>query len=84
MYSNNTMLSEVEINQKLVRVDDILIYTDSANCQTWVVTELFKGGFVAKDDYEEKVYFFSELNHGWEFTEKTKKDNTELHHLRYV
>lgn len=84
MYITNTMISEVERNQKLVRVDDVLFYVDGANCQRWSVIELFEGGFVAKDGYEEKTLFFSELELGWEFSEKTKKHNAELYHLRYV
>ena len=85
MYTTNTMISEVERNQKLVRVNDVLIYIDNANCDRFIVTELFKGGFVAKNEIEEEnVYFFSELQLGWEFTEKTKKQNRELLHLRYV
>lgn len=85
MYTTNTMISEVERNQKLVRVNDVLIYIDNANCERFIVTELFKGGFVAENELrEENVYFFSELELGWTFTEKTKKHNREMLHLRYV
>ena len=85
MYSNNTMISEVEKNQALVRIDDVLIYIDNANCEKFTVTDLFKGGFMASDsEGNEDLYFFNELELGWEFTEKTKKHNTELYHIRYV
>lgn len=85
MYSTNTMISEVEKNQQLLMVDDVLIYTDNSNCEKFFVTELFKGGFIARNDISgENVYFFSELQKGWEFTSKTKKENTELFHFKYV
>ena len=85
MYTTNTMISEVERNQKLVRVNDTLIYIDNSNCEKFLVTELFKGGFVAENsNNEENVYFFNELQLGWSISEKSKKQNTELLHLRYV
>ena len=79
------MISEVERNQKLVRVNDVLTYIDSENYEKIIVTQLFKGGFVAKDETEqEDVYFFSMLQLGWEFSEKTKKQNRELLRLEYL
>jgi hypothetical protein len=79
------MISEVERNQKLVRVNDVLTYIDSENYEKIIVTQLFKGGFVAKDETEqEDVYFFSELQLGWKFSEKTKKQNRELLRLQYA
>lgn len=84
MYTNNNLISEVEKNQKLVRVNDVLFYVDNANSQRWNVVELFEGGFVAKDDYEEKVFFFCELQHGWTFSEKTKEQNSLNHRIRYA
>jgi hypothetical protein len=79
------MISEVERNQKLVRVNDILTYIDSENYEKIIVTQLFKGGFVAKDETEqEDVYFFSELQLGWKFSEKTKKQNRELLRLQHA
>lgn len=73
MYSDNKLLSEVQKNQKLISIGDILYYIDAANCQQWVVTDLFDGGFEAKDDYEVKDFLFTELQYGWSFSEKTKK-----------
>lgn len=85
MYTNNTIISEVEKNQKLIRIQDVLIYVDNDNCEKFIVTDLFKGGFMACDsEGNEDLYFFNELQLGWYFTEKTKKQNTELYHLRYV
>lgn len=75
------MKSEVEKNQKLINVNDVLIYCDDANCEKWVVTELFNGGFEAKNDYETKDFYFNELQIGWSISEKTKKEN-ELY-LKY-
>ena len=63
--------SQVESNQKLLNVNDTLIYQDSVNYQEWVVTELFEGGFEAKDDYENKDFYFNELQIGWSFKNKT-------------
>jgi hypothetical protein len=75
------MKSEVEKNQKLINVNDVLIYCDHANFQKWIVTEIFDGGFEAKDDYETKDFYFNMLQTGWSISVKTKKEN-ELY-LRY-
>lgn len=85
MYTENKLISEVEKNQKLVMANDVLYYTDCANCQKWNVMELFEGGFVAKDDEEnEDVFFFNELQLGWSFSEKTKQKNFLNYRFRYV
>lgn len=79
------MKSEVERNQKLVKVGDNLIYTDCSNSQRWVVTELFKGGFVAyNQEAGEDIFHFNSLQLGWEFTEKTKEKNFLNYRFRYV
>ena len=85
MYTKNNLISEVEKNQKLVRVNDVLYYTDSSNCQKWVVVDLFEGGFVAIDDEaNEDVFFFNELQEGWSFSKKTKEKNFLNCRFRYV
>ena len=73
MCATNTLISEVEKNQTLVRVNDVLWYIDGANFQQWIVTDVFDGGFEAKDDYETRIYFFNELQLGWRFSDKTKQ-----------
>ena len=79
------MISEVEKNQKLVQVNDNLLYVDNSNCQRWIVTELIEGGFVAENkDLGEDLFYFSELQLGWSFTEKTKEENFLNYRFRYV
>ena len=75
------MKSEVEKNQKLINIGDELIYIDESNCEKWVVTGLFCGGFEAQNDYETKAFYFHELQIGWGISPKTKSEN-ELY-LRY-
>lgn len=85
MYTYNEMISEVEKNQKLARVNDVLFYVDSSNCQKWIITELFEGGFIAEDgDNNESLFFFNELQLGWSFSDKTKKQNFLNYRFRYV
>lgn len=80
------MNSEVQRNQKLILEGDVLFYTDNSNSQKWVVQSLFKGGFVAFsiDVEQDDVFFFNELQLGWEISEATKKKNTGERHFRYV
>jgi long-subunit acyl-CoA synthetase (AMP-forming) len=47
------MKSQVELNQKSIKVSDVLIYTDNSNSERWEVTELFEGGFEAKNEFDE-------------------------------
>lgn len=61
------LMSEVEKNQARVQVGVVLYFIDCCNFQKWEVTELFEGGFVAKDDYEEKDFWFDELQISWRF-----------------
>lgn len=78
------MTSEVEKNQKLIQVNDVLIYCDNSNSEKWVVTELFEGGFQAENDYETSDFYFNELQNGWYISEKTKKENELYSKFRYV
>jgi hypothetical protein len=55
-------------DREFVKVGSTLIYSDSCNYQKWVVTELFEGGFLAEDDYEERDFWFDKLQKGWELT----------------
>ena len=85
MYTDNYSISEVEKNQKLVRVNDVLFYIDAINCQKWIVTELFDGGFEAKDSNgNEDFFFFKELQPGWTFSKKTKDQNFLNYRFRYA
>lgn len=51
----------------LVFVGAKLIYSDASNFCRWTVTEIFDGGFLAKDDYEEKDFWFDTMQDHWEF-----------------
>lgn len=85
MYTDNKMISEVERNQKLLKVGDVLIYTDANNCESLIVLEKFEGGFVALDsEGNDQIFYFNELQLGWEFSEKTKKYNSDNHRYKYV
>lgn len=85
MYTDNNLISEVEKNQKLVRVNDVLFYTDNSNSEKWTVTELFEGGFEGKDsEGNEDFFFFNELQLGWTFSKKTKEQNFLNYRFRYA
>ena len=76
--------SEVEINQHLIQIGDCLAYTDAANNEKWEVTELFDGGFEAKNDYEIKDFYFHQLQMGWSVTERTKRQRQEEGRVQYA
>ena len=85
MYTDNTMISEVERNQKLIKIGDVLIYTDSCNSERWIVEDLFEGGLTLYSEYEGlEDFMFNELQIGWEISEKTKKKNFLKFRFRYV
>ena len=67
MTTLETLKSEVEKRQNEVKVGMTLWYVDASNCIKHTVTEIFEGGFEAKDDYEKKDYYFNELQYGWKF-----------------
>lgn len=68
MTTLETLKSEVEKRQNEVKVGTKLYYMDACNFMQWIVTEVFEGGFEAKDEdgYEEDL-FFNELQMGWKF-----------------
>lgn len=79
------MISEVQRNKKLLRVGDVLIYTDANNCESLIVVDKFKGGFIAVDDENnDQIFYFNELQLGWEFSEKTKEHNKLNYTYKYV
>lgn len=78
------MKSEVQLNQNNLRVEDKLIYSDESNCESWVITELFTGGFEAKNDYETKDFMFDQLQLGWSISEKTKTHNEIYFRTKYI
>jgi hypothetical protein len=85
MNTANTMISEVEKNQKLVRVNDVLFYVDSCNSQKWVVTELVENGFIASDsENNEELFLFSDLQIGWVFSSITKNQNSLNYRFKYA
>jgi len=85
MYTDNKLISEVEKNQKLLKLKDVLIYTDASNSEKWIVNELFEGSFNAIDNNgHECFFFFKDLQKGWSFTEKTKQQNFLNYRFRYV
>lgn len=77
------MKSEVELNQNNLRVNDKLIYCDDSNSESWVITELFEGGFEAKNDCETKDFMFDELQLGWSVSQKTK-DKNYINKIQYI
>jgi hypothetical protein len=77
------MKSEVELNQAKILVNDVLFYLDYENTERWEVTELFKGGFEATNDYETKAFNFSDLQIGWVISDKTKAFNNQNYRVNY-
>lgn len=76
------LISEVERNQNLLLVNDRLFCLHSG---TWIVSELFDGGFIANHtDGETELFFFSELQKGWEFHDSTKRNNSINYRIKYA
>lgn len=70
------LISELELNQNVILVNDELCYSDGNNFQRWTVTELFDGGFEATDsDGYDDYFFFNELQLGWSISDRTKERN---------
>jgi hypothetical protein len=84
MATIKTLVSEVELNQKLICEGDKLIYCDNSNYQVWIVTELFEGGFEAICEGEVKDYRFNELQIGWEISEATKEHHKINNRIIYT
>ena len=68
--NDKSLMSEVEINKNLICVGDKLF---AEGGDTYIVTELFEGGFVGKCEWEENCFFFSDLQKGWSISESTKQ-----------
>lgn len=86
MYQQNkiTMTNEVALNAKTIEIGDVLLYVDNDNAQKWTVTDVFEGGFEAKDDFETKDFFWNELQHGWSISEKTKEDKRVNRRVKFL
>lgn len=78
---DKSLLSEVEINKHLIRVDDKLY---SPGQDFYIVTELFEGGFSAKCEWEENDFYFCELQKGWFIMESTKRNHILYDKFNYV
>lgn len=68
LVNDDSLKSLVELNQKLICVGDKLF---TPCFDTYIVTEIFEGGFTGKCDWEESDFFFSELQIGWCIAEST-------------
>ena len=80
--SNDVLLmSEVERNQNLICVGD-KIYSQGGD--TYIVTELFEGGFSGKMEELEDNFFFDELQKGWDIAESTKKKHKANDRFEYI
>lgn len=77
-------MNEVTLNAKTIETGDVLLYIDNDNTQKWTVTDVFEGGFEAKDDFETKDFFFSELQSGWSISEKTKENKRVNRRVQYA
>lgn len=82
------MKSEVEVNKSNLRIADILYYTDSCNSMKYTITEIDEDltGMVAVDNEtgEEEYYTFSELQIGWEISNKSKEYNNLYFKTEYL
>jgi hypothetical protein len=85
MRVNSCLISEVEMNRNVILIGDNLLYTDACNCERWIVTELFKGGFMAfnRDIEESESFYFEDLQIGWSISEKTKSRNNLEKSIKY-
>jgi hypothetical protein len=84
---NIIMKSEVEINKNNIKCGDVLYYSDSENCESYIVTSVEDdklGFYCLGDNMEEKFYFFNELQIGWEISEKTKEHNRLYFRTVYI
>lgn len=82
---NAAFTSEVEKNKALISVGDILYYTDADNCHKYEVVSVNAFGFDAIDvDGNEDSFIFSELQVGWEISEKTKQNHILNQRFQYA
>lgn len=77
------MKSQLEKNQNNLKVTDIVFYIDNSNCEKWEVTELFEGGFEAKNEFETKDFIFNELQIGWSISANTMEYNKQNYRTIY-
>jgi len=65
------LMSEVEIKKDLVEAGMILTYSDMNNYMTYTILDVDNESFECIDNEtkEEEVYFFDELQIGWNFKE---------------
>lgn len=75
------MISEVEKNQHLIIAGDKLL---SQGGSVYVVDEIFKGGFVATDDCSTEIFYFKELQMGWDIMNSTKTKNATERRFVYI
>lgn len=75
MFLNTTSegANELELIEKFLAPGDILFYIDQCNSHKWTVIDVFTGGFTATDNLETKDYLYSELQHGWSMSRKSKE-----------
>jgi hypothetical protein len=79
--NDKSLMSEVELNQNLICVGDKLF---AQGGDTYLVTELFEGGFSAKCEWEETFFFFADLQKGWTISESTKQKHITYDRYEYV
>lgn len=61
--------SKVEAQSSDVRNGTRLCYVDCVNYMTYIVVDVDKDSFecINEETKEQEVYFFNELQHGWDF-----------------
>ena len=61
--------SIVEIKKENVKKGTRLCYIDCVNYMTYIVVDVDENSFECIDEEtkEQEVYFFKELQHGWDF-----------------
>lgn len=67
--TNKELMSKVEIGKDLVKNGMILTYSDINNYMTYTVLDVDNESFecINNETKEEEVYFFDELQVGWNF-----------------
>jgi len=65
----NNLKSKVELNKELVKVGMELLYSDNANYMTYTIIDVDSESFecINNETNQEEVYFFNELQIGWDF-----------------
>jgi len=71
-------ISDVQKNRHNLLVNDVVYYSDDANCEKFTVTDVDTHGFeiYSEETGEYNYKIFHELQQGWDISEKSKANNS--------